>query len=115
MHLGRVIQHVVQSPPSVLAVLDRCAACLVDVEVVAQLARGGVDEDGVAAPALHESRSPLVEEVTLSVGAADRTADETRVGAGARDRLGWIELEPAMDLVSGLNGHQSVGTRHHHP
>ena len=115
MHLGRVAQHVVQPPADVLAILDRCAAGRVNVEVVAELARGRVDEDRVAAAALHKACAALVEEVTLSIGAAHRAADEAGVGAGARDRLGGIELEPAMDLVSGLNGHhQSVKTRRHH-
>ena len=97
MHIGRVAQHVVQPPADVLAILDRCVAGRVNVEVVAELARGRVDEDGVAAAALHEAGAALVEEVTLGIGAAHRAADEAGVGARARDRLGGIELEPATD------------------
>ena len=92
-----------------LAVLDRRAAGRgVNVEVVADLAGGRVDVDHVAAPALHEARAALVEEVTLGVSAARRAADEASVGARAHDRLGGDELEPATDLISGLSGHQQM-------
>ena len=112
MHIGRVAQHVVELLADVLAILDRCvAAGRVNVEVVADLARGRVDEDDVAAAALHEAGAALVEEVTLGIGAARRAADEAGVGARARDRLGGIELEPATDLVSGLSGHHQLASR----
>ena len=95
--IGCVSQHVVQSPADVLAIFDRRVTSRVNVEVVAELARGRVDEDGVAATALHKARAALVEEVTLGIGAAHRTTDEAGVGARARNRLGGIELEPATD------------------
>ena len=107
MHFGRVAEHVVELLADVLAILDRCvAAGRRNVEVVADLARGRVDVDDVAAPALHEAGATLVEEVALGVGAARRAADEAGVGARAHDRLGGDELEPATDLISGLSGHQ---------
>ena len=90
-----------------LALLDRCvAAGRRNVEVVADLTRGRVDVDDIAAAALHEAGPALVEEVALGVGAARRAADEAGVGARAHDRLGGDELEPATDLISGLGGHQ---------
>ena len=115
MHLGCVAQHVVQPLADVLAILDRCVAGRVNVEIVAELARGRVDEDSVAAAALHKAGAALVEEVTLGVGAAHRATDEAGVSARARDRLGGIELEPAIDLFSGLNGHHRLaGDERHH-
>ena len=111
MHIGGVAQHVVQPFADVLAILDRCVTSRVNVEVVAELARRRVDEDRPTAVALHEAGAALVEEVTLGIGAADRAADEAGVGARARDRLGGIELEPANDLVSGLNRHQQLAAR----
>ena len=110
MHIGCVVQHVVQSPADVLTILERCDTGRVNVEVVAELARRWVDENRVTAPALHKASAALVEEVTLGIGAAHRAADEAGVGARASDRLGGIELEPATDLISGLSGHHQPAT-----
>ena len=117
MHLGRVAHYVVELLADVLAILDRRAAGRgLDVEVVADLARWRVDEDYVAAAALHKPSAALVEEVTLGIGAARRATDEAGVGAGARDRLGGVELEPASYLISWLNGHCRLrGHNHYRP
>ena len=109
IHVGRVAQHVLELLADVLAILDRCAAARrLNVEVVADLARRRVDEDDVAAAALHEASAALVEEVPLGIRAARRATDEGGVSARARDRLGGVELEPATDLISGLSGHMSL-------
>ena len=100
MHVGRVAQHVLELLADVLAIFDRRAPDRGNVEVVADLARGRVDVDDAAAAALHEAGATLVEEVTLGVGAARRAADEGGVRARARDRLGGVELEPAIYVVS---------------
>ena len=88
-----------------LPILDRGLTCRVNVEVVAELPRGRIYEDRVAAAALHETGAALVEEVTLSVGPTHRATDEAGVIARTRDRLGGVKLEPATDFFSGLNRH----------
>ena len=115
MDISCVTQHIVQPLADMLAILDRGVTSGVNVEIVAELARRRVDEHSVAAAALHKAGAALVEEVTLGVGAADRTTNEVGVGARARDRLGGIELEPANDLVSGLNRHQQLAGDERHP